>query len=104
MNRWWLTSDRWFVAGVIALVAAAVALIGRAWPEAALFFAATIVLLAVGLGARNRGNDAAGGRRAVDNIDAGIAARSQHGTGPLGDVGAAPPGYVNDYDEGRPRR
>ncbi len=104
MRPWWLTSDRWFVAGVIALVAAVIALIGRAWPEAALFFAATIVLLAVGLSARNRGDETAGTRRSVDNVDAGMAARSQHGSGVMGDVGAAPPGYVHDYDEGRPRK
>ena len=102
MRPWWLTSDRWFVASVIGLIAAVIALIGRAWPEAALFFAATIVLLAVGVGARQRDREPTG-RRSVDNTDAGIAARSQHGSGVLGDVGAAPPGYVNDYDEGRPK-
>lgn len=105
MTRWWLTSDRWFVAATIALVAAVIAMIGRGWPEAALFFAATIILLAVGLSARNRNDDTPRtGRRSVDNIDAGIAARSQHGGGPMGDIGAAPPNYVHEYDEGRPRK
>ena len=101
MNRWWLTSDRWFVAGVIALLAAVVALIGRAWPEAALFFAATIVLLAVGLGARGKADQDVsatdrrrvrdGGRREPDAVG-------------IRDIRAIPPNYVNEYDEGRPRR
>ena len=101
MNRWWLTSDRWFVAGVIALVAAVVALIGRAWAEAAVFFAATIVLLAVGLAARGKLDQGVsvtdrrrvrdGGRREPDAVG-------------LRDVRAIPPNYVDDYDEGRPRR
>jgi membrane protein implicated in regulation of membrane protease activity len=104
MNRWWLTSDRWFVAGVIALVAAGIAMVGQAWPEAALFFAATIILLAVGLSARNRRDETPSARRSVDNVDAGMAARSQHGGGPIGDIGAAPPDYVHEYDEGRPRK
>jgi hypothetical protein len=104
VRPWWLTSDRWFVAGVIALVAAVIALIGSAWPEAGLFFAAFIILLAVGLSARNRNDDTVGARRSVDNVDAGMAARSQHGGGPMGDIGAAPPDYVHEYDEGRPRK
>ena len=105
-HRWWLTSDRWAVAGAIALAGFIVSIIGHAWPEAGFFFVATVALLSVAAATRAKGEDegARPGRRSVDNIDAGMAARSQHGGGVLGDVGAAPPGYVKDYDEGRPRK
>jgi len=53
-RRWWLTNDRWAVAAVIALVGAAVAAIGRAWAEAAVFFVAAVALAFVTLRSRAR--------------------------------------------------
>jgi hypothetical protein len=49
-NRaWWLGDSRWPVAGVIALIGAAVSAVGGAWVEAALFFAAALALAVVTL-------------------------------------------------------
>ena len=53
-ERWWLTSDRWAVAGVIALIAAAVAAVGGAWPDAALFLVAALALAIVTARTRRR--------------------------------------------------
>jgi hypothetical protein len=46
---WWLDDRRWTVAGVIALIAAAVSAAGGQWPEAALFLAAALALGLVSL-------------------------------------------------------
>jgi hypothetical protein len=48
-GRWWLDDRRWAVAGVIALVASAVAAVGGQWLEAALFLAAAVALAVVTL-------------------------------------------------------
>jgi hypothetical protein len=48
-RRWWLDDRRWPVAGVIALVASAIAAVGGQWPEAAFFFAAAVALAVVTL-------------------------------------------------------
>jgi hypothetical protein len=53
-RRWWLTNDRWGVAAVIALVGGAVAAVGRAWAEAAVFFIAAVALTIVTLRGRAR--------------------------------------------------
>ena len=53
-ERWWLTGDRWAVAGAIALVAAGIAAIGGAWPEAAVFFAAALALGIITVRSRRR--------------------------------------------------
>ena len=45
----WLGDSRWPVAGVIALVGAAISAVGGMWLEAALFFAAALVLAVVTL-------------------------------------------------------
>jgi hypothetical protein len=54
------------------------------------------------LRSRERGRDWAGANteRVPDYTDEETAARTQHGTW---GAGGAPPGYVHDYDEGRPR-
>jgi hypothetical protein len=46
---WWLGDSRWPVAGVIALIGAAVSAIGGAWVEAAIFSAAALALAIVTL-------------------------------------------------------
>ena len=43
-RAWWLGHSRWPVAGVIALIGAAISAIGGAWVEAVLFFAAALAL------------------------------------------------------------
>jgi hypothetical protein len=48
-RAWWLGDRRWPVAGTIALVGAAISAVGGAWLEAALFFAAALVLAIVTL-------------------------------------------------------
>lgn len=48
-RAWWLGDNRWPVAGVIALVGAAISAVGGMWLEAALFFAAALVLAVVSL-------------------------------------------------------
>jgi hypothetical protein len=44
---WWLGDSRWPVAGVIAVIAAAVSAFDGLWIEAALFFAAALALAVV---------------------------------------------------------
>ncbi len=48
-RAWWLGDSRWPVAGVIALIGAAISAIGGAWVEAAVFFAAALALAIVTL-------------------------------------------------------
>ena len=48
-RRWWLDDRRWAVAGVIALVAAAVSAVDGQWLEAALFLAAALALGVISL-------------------------------------------------------
>jgi hypothetical protein len=48
-RAWWLGDSRWPVAGVIALVGAAVSAVGRMWLAAGLFFAAALALAVVTL-------------------------------------------------------
>ena len=48
-RAWWLGDSRWPVAGVIALIAAAVSLLDGLWIEAALFFGAAVALAVVTL-------------------------------------------------------
>ena len=48
-DAWWLGDSRWPVAGVIALVGAGISAIAGVWLEAALFFAAALVLAIVTL-------------------------------------------------------
>jgi hypothetical protein len=48
-RAWWLGGSRWPVAGVIALIGAAVSAVGGAWLEAGLFFAAALALAIVTL-------------------------------------------------------
>jgi uncharacterized membrane protein YfcA len=103
---WWLGNDRWPVAGVVAVVGAVLSAWGGLWLEAALFFAAALILAVVTVRTRTKREDetAVPDPRSVDNVDAVTAARSQHGMAPFGGAGAIPPDYVHEYDEGRPRK
>ena len=51
---WWLGDSRWAVAAVIAVIAAVVSALDTRWIEAALFFAAALVLAIVMLRATRR--------------------------------------------------
>jgi hypothetical protein len=53
-RSWTLGGSRWSVLTVLALLGAAVSLIGGMWVEAAVFFVATVVLAAVALRAGRR--------------------------------------------------
>jgi hypothetical protein len=46
-RAWWLGDSRWPVAGVIALVGAAISAVGGMWLEATLFFGAALALAVV---------------------------------------------------------
>jgi hypothetical protein len=59
---------------------------------------------ALRIGSLERGNHTAADERPVENVDASAIAAQRDmdpnvGTGP-----GYPPGYVKDYDEGRPRK
>jgi hypothetical protein len=53
-HAWSLAGSRWSVLFIVALVGAAVSVLGGMWIQAALFFAAAIVLAAVALRAARR--------------------------------------------------
>jgi hypothetical protein len=53
-RTWTLGGTRWSVLTVLALLGAAVSLIGGMWVEAAVFLVATVVLAAVALRAGRR--------------------------------------------------
>jgi hypothetical protein len=53
-RTWTLGGSRWSVLTVLALLGAAVSLIGGMWVEAAVFLVATVVLAAVALRAGRR--------------------------------------------------
>jgi hypothetical protein len=53
-RAWWLGDSRWPVAGVIALVGAAISAVGGMWLEAAIFFGAAVALAFVTLRAARR--------------------------------------------------
>jgi hypothetical protein len=53
-RTWTLGGSRWSVLSVLALLGAAVSLIGGMWVEAAVFLVATVVLAAVALRAGRR--------------------------------------------------
>lgn len=55
------------------------------------------------IGSLDRAEQATEERQPLGNLDATVAAASQHGTDMSGAVGGYPPGYVKSYDEGRPR-
>jgi hypothetical protein len=101
----WLGKDRWPVAGAIAMIGAVVAASGGAWLEAALFFAAAVVLALMTVKSRAKRGDGIGmpDPRSVDNVDAIAASQSRDQLEPQGEApGAVPPGYIKTYDEGRP--
>jgi hypothetical protein len=95
----WLGKDRWPVAGVIAMIAAAVSAWGGMWLEALLFFAAAAVLAVVTVRTRARSDseDAGPARTDTERIDA-LASGEHHGM-----YGSIPPDYVKPDDEGRSR-
>jgi hypothetical protein len=52
-----------------------------------------------------RGDYTVEGDRPVENLDAGAAAASREATADIsGSSPGYPPGYVKDYDDGRPRK
>jgi len=55
------------------------------------------------IGSFDRAEHATEERQPVENLDATVAAASQHGNDMSGSMGGYPPGYVKAYDEGRPR-
>jgi hypothetical protein len=59
-------------------------------------------------GSRNPGGKVIASDRDVDNLDAAAAAAASHVQVHEGSTSSAgpsyPPGYVNEYDEGRPRK
>lgn len=56
------------------------------------------------LGSLQRGDFARESVRPVDNLDAGTAAMARGEKNQITPGGGYPPGYVKDYDEGRPRK
>jgi hypothetical protein len=55
------------------------------------------------IGSLDRAEHAVEEGQPVENLDAMVAAATQHQSDVLGSVGGYPPGYVKAYDEGRPR-
>jgi hypothetical protein len=59
-------------------------------------------------GSRHPSGEVISSDREVDNLDAAAAAAASHAQADNGSTDTAgpsyPPGYVNEYDEGRPRK